>query len=537
MNPSRRDDVKGPDTLDDAAPVLVGTEWRASLGVDTFTAVNPVDFSELGRYPLSPWIELDQALVAAVDAYQAMAELPPDSVATFLERFAERLETGAEAIANAAHLETALAIHPRLADIELPRTTDQIRQAARVSRERSWRNPVISTEARIAAFRSPIPGAVCVFGPNNFPLAFNSVGGGDFAAAIATGHPVIAKANPGHPGTTRLLAAEAHAAAAETGIPPATIQMVYRTSHEDGARLVSDPRIAATAYTGSRRGGLALKTAADAAGKPIYLEMSSVNPVVVLPSAIQERAAELADELVASMLAGTGQFCTSPGLIFTLAGTCATRLVTELGSRIEAAPSGTLLGATVRDDLVRTRRRWEDAGARVAAEAGHSGSGWSVSNAILTIDGEGFLANPEVLQEEAFGNYSMLVVAADMTELQNCLGVLEGSLTGTIYGAADDEDGYQRVERLLRPRVGRLLNDKVPTGVAVVAAMNHGGPFPSTGHPGFTAVGMPASFDRFTLLQSYDNVPDRRLPAELKAANPLGLQRLVDGRWTTEPLG
>ena len=174
---------------------------------------------------------------------------------------------------------------PRLKDVELPRTTSQLRQAAAAAREGSWALPTIDTKLNIRSCLASI-GPVWVFGPNNFPFAFNSVAGGDFAAAIAAGNPVIAKANTSHPGTTRRVAELAQQAAEKTEMPSGTVQLIYRTSHADGLRLVADARTGATGYTGSRHAGLALKAAADAAGKPIYLELSSINPVVILPGAI-----------------------------------------------------------------------------------------------------------------------------------------------------------------------------------------------------------------------------------------------------------
>jgi alpha-ketoglutaric semialdehyde dehydrogenase len=259
-----------------------------------FSPMDPRTGEALGSYPISPWADVEDALVAGMRAFDELRYLGEEHLSNFLERFADRIDRRSEQIVDAASAETALPVHPRLADVELPRTTDQLRQAAAAARMRSWKRPVISSKARIASLRESLPGVVCVFGPNNFPLAFNSASGGDFAAAVATGHPIIAKANPGHPATTRILAEEGNAAAMEVGLPSGFLQLIYRTSHADGARLVADERVAATAYTGSRAGGLALKAAADRSGNLIYLEMSSVNPVVVLPGAWRERGQSLA---------------------------------------------------------------------------------------------------------------------------------------------------------------------------------------------------------------------------------------------------
>ena len=379
-------------------------------------------------------------------------------------------------------------------------------------------------------------GPVWVFGPNNFPFAFNSVAGGDFAAAIAAGNPVIAKANSSHPGTTRLLAEEAHAAATEAGLPPGTVQLLYRTSHEDGERLVSDPRTGATGYTGSRSAGLKLKAAADAAGQAdLPGAVSAVNPVLILPGALAERGTALVDEFVASSLMGTGQFCTNPSLVLLVAGEATEQFVA--GVRAALRRCGARAAPLLRRPALAGRERLDAADGR--REPGHGRStpatpGYRFGNTLLRVSGDAFLAAPEKLQTEAFGNAALFVVARDAAQLAALVETLEGSLTGGFYTdtRGSDDALYARLEPLLRPRVGRLLNDKMPTGVAVTAAMNHGGPYPSTGHPGFTAVGIPASLRRFAMLQCYDNVRPVRLPALLRDQPPNDeVFRLIDGEW------
>ena len=288
------------------------------------------------RYPVSPWEEVEEAVSAAGVAFTELRGRTAEDIAAFLESFAQRIEDRREEITAMAERETALPREPRLNSIELPRTTSQLRQAAAAARERSWSMPVIDTANNVRSMYRAI-GPVCVFGPNNFPLAFNSVSGGDFAAAVAAGNPVIAKANTSHPGTTRLLAEEALEAARSTGMPKAMVQMIYRTSHEDGARLVAHHLVGATGYTGSRRAGLALKRAADASGRPIYLELSSINPVVILPGALEERGEEIVKEYVGSVLMGTGQFCTNPGLTISLSGESSRHFIAAAGRGFDEA--------------------------------------------------------------------------------------------------------------------------------------------------------------------------------------------------------
>jgi len=520
-------------------PVLIAGEWRKAQSRRSFSSENPALGEKLpGEYPISDWADCDGALAAATAAAAVLRASPPDGIAAFLDAYAGRIEARKAEIVDVAHAETALPKAPRLAEVELPRTTAQLRQAAAAAREGSWALPTIDTRLNIRSVLAPI-GPVWVFGPNNFPFAFNSVAGGDFAAALAAGNPVIAKANSSHPATTRLLAEEAHAAATEAGLPPGTVQLIYRTSHEDGERLVSDPRTGATGYTGSRPAGLKLKAAADAAGKPIYLELSAVNPVLMLPGALAERGKALMDEFVGSSLMGTGQFCTNPSLVLLVAGEATEQLIAGVRARFDAAPPTPLLSAGVLRSLGESVSTLLSAGASLVTGGAPATPGYRFGNTLLRVSGEAFLAAPEKLQTEAFGNAALFVVARDAGQLAALVETLEGSLTGAFYTdtRGSDDALYAQLEPLLRPRVGRLLNDKMPTGVAVTPAMNHGGPYPSTGHPGFTAVGIPAALRRFATLQCYDNVRPSRLPALLRDQPPNDrVCRLIDGEWRRGPV-
>ncbi len=521
-------------------PVLIGGKWQASQSSSTFQAEDPKQASPIeGEFPVSSWDECSAALDAAQSAFANMQSLAPERIAEFLEKFADRIEARSAEICELANRETALPVEPRLAGVELPRTTGQLRQAAEACRIQSWCHPTIDTATNIRSVYGAI-GPVAVFGPNNFPFAFGSISGGDFAAAIAAGNPVIAKANTMHPGTTRLLAEEAQLAAEETNMPDGIVQLIYRMSHEDGERLARDPRLAAIGYTGSQHAGLKLKAAADSVGKPIYLELSSVNPVVVLAGAISERSDALVDEFSGSCLMGTGQFCTNPGIVILPSGDATENWLNGVKQKFEAAPVGTLLSKSGQKGLAEAIETLKGAGAKLlcGGEAG-GGEGYSVQNSLLRVSGQNFLANSEALQTEAFGNCSLMVVADSVEEICQVVASLEGNLTGCVYSAENgsDDEAYDRVASVLRLRVGRLLNDKMPTGVAVSSAMNHGGPFPATGHPAFTAVGIPASLVRFSMLQCFDNVRPHRLPAVLQDANPNGVWRLVDGTWNNLPLG
>lgn len=515
-------------------PVLIAGKWQPSDATGTFQACDPRVAEPIAEdFPISSWNEVSQALDAAGAAFHQLQRLPRTKIADFLEQYADRIEARTDEIRAMASRETALPLDTRLVG-ELARTTDQLRQAAAAARTASWAMPVIDAPANIRSCYGPI-GPVAVFGPNNFPLAFGSISGGDFAAAIAAGNPVIAKANPMHPATTELLAQEAQAAAEATGLPAATVQLLYHMDYSDGEKLARDPRLAAIGYTGSRHGGLALKAAADSVGKPIYLELSSVNPVVMLPGAVAERAAEIASDLATSCLMAAGQFCTNPGLIILQDDEASQAFIEAVVRQFSVAPIGTLFSESGQAGLAAAVEKLNAAGAvTLCGGTVGGGVGYSYANTVLKVSGQDFLANPTELQTEAFGGTTLVVVADSTDQISEIVQQLEGNLTGCIYSANDgaDDEAYEAIVPHLRQRVGRLLNDKMPTGVAVSAAMNHGGPYPATSNPGFTAVGMPGAIVRFAMLQSFDNVRSHRLPEILQDKNPGDVWRLIDGAWT-----
>ncbi len=521
--------------MSNRAPVLIAGKWQESTGSKQFTATNPSTLESLSpAYPISDWSECDRALAAAYEASQQLRQLPATTIADFLDAYAQQIDANNAELSEIAHAETGLPLKPRLSEVELPRTSGQLRQAANAARTGSWAMPTIDSKANIRSCYEAI-GPVAVFGPNNFPFAFGSVSGGDFAAAIAAGNPVIGKSNTSHPGTTRKFAELALHAVQEVGLPAATVQLIYRIDHQDGAKLVSDHRLAAIGYTGSRKAGLALKSAADAAGKPIYLELSSVNPVVILPGALKERGADMVTEFVGSVLMGTGQFCTNPGLVVLLDGVESKSFIEGVLAKFKDTASGTLLSPAVQASLTSAIGTLSSAGAELLCGGQAVPGRCSVSNTLLRVPASKFIADPETFQTEAFGNASLIVVAKDLTEATEVLASLEGNLTGCIYSAKDgsDDAAYAPLASILSQKVGRMLNDKMPTGVAVSSAMNHGGPYPATGHPGFTAVGIPASMLRFGKLTCYDNVREQRLPWLLQNKNPTGKTwRLVDLSWT-----
>ena len=519
----------------DAEPVLIAGRWRAATATDSFRAVDPTTgVARPQQWPVSGWSDVDAALDAAVGAAPALASLPGARIADFLERYADRLAARGDDLVAIAHAESGLAVKPRLADVELPRTLDQLRQAAAAAREGTWRMGMIDSQRNIRSAAFGL-GPVVVFPPANFPLAYGAVTGGDFAAAIAAGNPVIAKAHPGHPGVSRLAADEALSAVTETGLPPATVQLVHGISMDDGARLVADGRVGGTGFTGGQEAGKRLYAAAAAAGRVIWVEMGSLNPVVLLPGALAERGAEIAGELTASVTGSAGQFCTKPGFVFVINDEAAAAFTTAVTERFLAIGAQVLLGQVGCERLVSAIAQLEKAGARVLAGGGVGDGPCSHRPTLLAVPAADLVARPQSLLIEAFGNATVLVQCASVGELMQAVACVPGALAASIYSAKDGRDDATvgQVAAELVARAGRIIENRMPTGLAVTPPMQHGGPWPSAGPPFFSAVGMPWSILRFARRICFDGWSHQRLPECLRDQIPEGRPwRFIDAAWT-----
>jgi 2,5-dioxopentanoate dehydrogenase len=524
--------------------ILISGEWQYASANNFFNAINPSNGLALAeKFPISTWSDCELALDAAAKVAPVLEHLTQsqagrEQLAQFIIDYASAIEANAYQIAEIAHVETGLVITPRLVDVEIPRTVNQLQQAAKAVRESSWRGAIIDSTLNIRSCLEPI-GPVVVFGPNNFPCAFGSVSGGDFAAAIAAGNPVIAKAHPAHPATTQQFAKLAYQALLKNKLPLETVQLIYHMSDEDGLKLVSDHRIGASAFTGSKKAGLALKQAADQVGKPIYLEMSSLNPVLLLEGALKENSDTIATEFANSCIMAAGQLCTKPGILMVPAGMVGDHFISTVTDKFEQGPIGTLLTSNASKHIQQAVQQVVDAGATLLTKGQVDDSGrFCAPNSLLSVDATQFLEQPTLFQQEIFGNASLVIRTTSIEEVTAIIHQLEGNLTGCIYSHSqglDDKD-YDLIEPVLRQKVGRILNDKMPTGVAVSTAMNHGGPYPSSGHPSFSAVGLPGAIKRFAALRCYDNVREHRLPDILQDENPANAWRCVDGDWTQASL-
>ena len=498
---------------------------------ETFLARAAADGSDLpGAFSISSAADVAKACALADAAFDPFRETAPALRAAFLDRIAERLEANGPEIIARATAESGLP-QPRLTG-ELGRTCGQLRLFATVVREGDWAGATI--EPALPA-RQPLPrpdlrlrriavGPVAVFGASNFPLAF-SVAGGDTASALAAGCPVIARAHPAHPGTSLLAAEAIGGAVADLGLPEGVFSLIQGPDHPLGAALVADPRVAAVGFTGSRSGGLALMAIAAVRPVPIpvFAEMSSINPVILMPHRLAEAATALAQAYVSSLSMGAGQFCTNPGLVLAIDGPDLAAFLTEARTALAQVPAQTMLhsgiAAAYRDGLTRL-----DSATGVDSLArGGAGSDACGQAALHVVPAATFLANP-ALAHENFGPSSLLVRCADAAELHTVLTALEGQLTATLHLADKDLPLAAELLPLLERKAGRILVNGWPTGVEVCRTMVHGGPFPATSDPRTTSVGALA-INRFLRPICYQAFPDVLLPSALQDSNPLSLPR------------
>ncbi|GAB3773953.1 aldehyde dehydrogenase (NADP(+)) [Spirosoma horti] len=482
------------------------------------------------------------AVEKAADAFPVYAKLTPAQRADFLDTIASELEALGDELVERAVLESGLPTG-RISG-ERGRTTGQLRMFANLLREGSWvdarinpalpdRQPLPRTDLR----RMLVPlGPVVVFGASNFPLAF-SVAGGDTASALAAGCPVVVKAHPSHPGTSSLVGQAIVSAAEKTGMPDGVFSLLH-ADNEVAQQLVAHPAIKAVGFTGSRAGGLALLRVAQGRPEPIpvYAEMSAVNPVVVLPGAISQAegphsATAVAAGLAASVTLGVGQFCTNPGLTFLLDSPNTETFLETVATKIRASAPATMLNAGICQAYQKgVQQNRVVPGVHVLAEADTDADSSQTQGrpTVLSTTAPIFLSS-EFLSEEVFGPSSLIVVCETEAELADCLTMLEGQLTATIYATAEELKASS-VDwiALLQAKAGRVLFSGFPTGVEVSEAMTHGGPFPATSDSRSTSVGTGAIL-RFVRPVTYQSFPDELLPPALQNANPLGIWRNVDG--------
>ena len=379
-------------------------------------------------------------------------------------------------------------------------------------------------------------GPVVVFGSSNFPFAF-SVAGGDTASALAAGCPVIVKAHRGHPGTSEMVAAAISRAIDACAMPHGVFSLLHGAGSEIGVALVEHPFTKAAGFTGSRFAGRSLFDAAAARPEPIpvFAEMSSLNPLVLLPGALRERGSQIVEGLKTSVTMGVGQFCTKPGLVFGIGSPEFEQFAESFAKTMSEAAPATML----HDGICRAFHDGLATMGKVPGVVRLASAGDEIDRkktegepTVFATDAENFIAR-RPLHEEVFGPFTLLITAGSFTELEEALKCLDGQLTATIHATAADLAEAADLIRILERKAGRLIINSFPTGVEVCPSMQHGGPYPATTDARFTSVGT-AAISRWARPVCYQNFPADILPPELQDANPRGIMRTVDGKLTRE---
>ena len=525
---------------------------RSLIGFESGTATHEVFYATnpKGGERLEPVFfaaspdEVDRAVRLAHQAFATYDRVSARDRGVFLRTIAANIESITEELVERAEGETALP-KPRLQG-ETARTCGQLRMFAQVAEEGSWVQARID---RADPNRKPAPkpdirsmlrplGPVVVFGASNFPLAF-SVAGGDTASALAAGNPVIFKGHPAHPGTSELVSQAVQQAVRQCNFPEGVFSLLFDSGNRVGAALIKHPVVKAAGFTGSRTAGRILMDLAAARPEPIpfLAEMSSTNPVFILPGALRERADSIAAGLYSSFTLGAGQFCTKPGLVFLPALAEASDFIKRLQLCIDASAPFHLLTSGIRSAYgaaISARKSKTNVG--LVAEKQPTGivDEFSVGGVLFETDARSFLAD-ENLAAEIFGPATLLVRHSNREELLEAARNLDGHLTATIHGTKQDLEEFTDLIAILERKVGRLVFNGFPTGVEVSHAMVHGGPYPATSDGVSTSVGSQAIF-RFCRPVCYQGFPQAALPDALKDANPLHLWRMIDGEMTREPI-
>ncbi|RBP64976.1 NADP-dependent aldehyde dehydrogenase [Brevibacterium sanguinis] len=518
--------------------LIAGSEVTGRAG--TAQAVDPRTNAPLDPvYTALDAEQTEEATRAAAAAFAGYRSTSPKDRSTFLDRIADNIDAVRAPLVERAMAETGLP-EARL-NGEVSRTVGQLRLFADVVRVGNFHGARIDPAL---PERSPLPrldirqrrvpiGPVAVFGASNFPLAF-SVAGGDTASALAAGCPVVVKAHNAHPGTSEIVGRAVTAAAAECGIDPGVFSLVYGAGSTIGQQLAADPRIAAIGFTGSRSAGLSLS--ATAANRPVpipvYAEMSSINPVIVLPGSLSSDGVgpeALASQFITSLTGSSGQLCTAPGLVLVPEGAPGDGFVDHVAALLPEQTGQTMLTPGIAEAF----------GTGVAAlrsqpgvdeiASGVPGVGENAPAPIVfTTRASEFAAN-EALAQEIFGAASLVVRYRDAEELRAVLEGLEGQLTATVQATESDFGTVRALLPVLEGLCGRILWGGWPTGVEVGHAMVHGGPFPATSAPATTSVGSLA-IERFLRPVSYQSMPPQLLPEPVRDDNPWSVVQLHDGR-------
>ena len=491
---------------------LIAGNWVE--GTATFTST-PVTGDGFTFFDGSPDL-IDQACQAAEDAFWSFSATSAEDRAAFLNAIADEIEARGDQITEIGCAETGLPA-ARLQG-ERGRTTGQLRLFAdhilkgdyldrRHDAALPDRQPLPRPDLKMV--QRPI-GPVAVFGASNFPLAF-STAGGDTAAALAAGCPVVVKGHPAHPGTTEIIVEAIHAAIQKTGQHPGVFSCVHGVGADVGTALVQHPLIQAVGFTGSHKVGRILfdLCAARPVPIPFFGELGSINPVFALPNALAARGTAMAEGWAASLTMGVGQFCTNPGVLVMIDGADADSFVAtakaslgDVGPQVMLTDGMATAYCAGRDQMM--------AAAGVTTHVSSSSDPRYGTPALLETTGKTWLANPD-LDEEVFGPLGLIVRVKDTDEMQTLARGLKGQLTATLQMDDGDTELARSLMPVLERKAGRVLANGFPTGVEVADAMVHGGPYPASTNFGATSVGTLA-IRRFLRPVCYQNLPDALVP-------------------------
>ena len=480
----------------------------------------------------------EQIEIAVQSSWQAFLKYRKKNLkerAHFLRSIASGLQNNSTAIIETAMQETNLE-EVRL-KAEFRRTIFQLTSYAQACEEGTWLDIRINTASdqpqasKVDLRKMLIPlGPVVVFGASNFPFAY-STAGGDTACALAAGCPVIIKAHPAHAGTSELVYEVVKNAATECNLPEGVFHHLHGASFEVGKALVQHSQVKAVGFTGSFEGGKALFDWANARAVPIpvFAEMSSVNPVFLLPQKLHADTAKIASMYTDSITQSVGQFCTNPGLIIGIKSLALSEFLNLLGEGIKKTRPAKMLHTGIAKSFYKNRAEaLEQAHVSLAAQTSFDAAEDEGVPTIATTTGSIFLSNP-VLHKEVFGPYSLIVQCNDENELLQVAQQMEGQLTTTLMATDEETRNNFELVDTLKEKCGRFILNGVPTGVEVALAMHHGGPYPATTDSRFTAVGADG-IKRFVRPICYQNWSNDLLPDELKNENPLKLWRTVNGQ-------
>lgn len=520
---------------------LIQGKWKPGQG-GSYQTVNPAT-----GQPLEPQLsyagnsQIEVAVAAAANAAPVYAATTLQQRGQFLQACADEIMALGDELLERLKAETG---YPQArVEGERARTCNQLKLFASTIQSGEFLDARIDTAL---PDRQPLPrpdirfykqaiGPVVVFGASNFPLAF-STAGGDTASALAAGCPVIVKGHNSHAGSAELVAQALHKAVTACQLPPGTFSYVTGPGKEVGAALVQADQVKAVGFTGSHAGGMALYKLASQRPNPIpvFAEMGSINPVIVLPEALKDSAQSIAEGFVGSLTLGVGQFCVNPGLVLAIESVELDLFIDSVAKALTKVDAGVMLNQGIAEAYKSGSQKLANQPGVISVATGRrqtDGQGFCGQAELFTVSALDFINNSK-LQAENFGPSSLVVKCSNKEQLNEAVRHLGGQLTGTLQATEAELGNYPELLQLLQEKVGRVVVNNFPTGVEVCDAMMHGGPSPASTDSRYTSVGTKA-IDRFLRPVCFQNYPHQLLPAALQNQNPWGISRWINGERTS----